>query len=56
MNTTSHATVASLMSRPVATVDHTVSLRQAAEELAAGGIGALVVLHGTSAGGGAVRA
>ena len=48
MNTTTRATVGSLMSRPLATIDHTVSLRQAAVELAAGGIGALVVLHGTT--------
>lgn len=41
-------TASLLMSRPVAVIDHTVSLRQAVEQLAGDGIGALVVLHGTA--------
>lgn len=48
MDTTSRSAAASLMSRPLATIDHTRTLRQAAEELAADGIGALVVMHGTA--------
>ena len=40
--------VAVLMGRPVATIDHAASLREAAERLAADGVGALVVLHGTA--------
>lgn len=37
-----------LMSRPVATIDHTATVRQATETLAADGIGALLVLHDTA--------
>lgn len=41
-------TASVLMSRPIATIDHNASVRQAVEELARDDIGALVVLHGTS--------
>lgn len=41
-------TAAVLMGRPVATIDHAASLREAAERLAADGVGALVVLHGSA--------
>lgn len=43
---TTRGTVGALMSRPLVTIDHTATLRRAAEELAGDGIGALVVLHG----------
>ena len=38
--------VAALMGRPVAMIDHTASVRDAATALASEGVGALVVLHG----------
>lgn len=46
--TVAPVTVATLMGRPVATIDHAASLREAAERLAADGVGVLVVLHGTA--------
>jgi CBS domain-containing protein len=36
------------MGRPVATIDHTATLREAAAVLAGDGVGALVVLHGAA--------
>lgn len=47
MNTSTRRTVASVMSRPLATIDHTATVREAAEALTAGSVGVLVVLHGT---------
>ena len=44
--TTSRVAAGTVMSKPLATIDHAASLRDAAEQLAAGGIGALVVLRG----------
>ena len=46
LETTPYVSAGTLMSRPLATIDHTASLRSAAEQLAADCIGALVVLHG----------
>jgi CBS domain-containing protein len=46
--TTPQVTAGTLMSRPLATIDHAATVREAAEQLAADCIGALVVLHGTA--------
>lgn len=43
---TAAVSAAALMGRPVASIDHTASVRDAATALASDGVGALVVLHG----------
>ena len=46
--TTPLSPVETVMTAPLATIDHTASLQQAAEALAADVVGALVVMHGTT--------
>lgn len=48
LDTRSSVSAGRLMSRPLATIDHSASLREAAEQLAADCIGALVVLRGAA--------